>query len=453
MSEVESVQETVGAAALPAGDAVFRDVAYSLDVLARVDRLGADGLCASGRLEVVGPGHRLLCLLRSGAPLLAAELEGGGRRRVLPLRSFHQHAKQLSDGRATLFRHDEDLVDQLVALFSVNPDLLSSTGYVDPYGVLDSLAQEEVAATVAFEREGEMAVLGLRPGQPATVHFAREADDAGSGDAVERFLLHVLEPGAPRGRLEIYKGEDEGGDPDAGRAFAELSEEGDPPPAVEVVVRIGKERELARRAFTPPGVEIGRDSRCEVFLDNLAVSRRHARIGWEGGRFFIEDLGSANGTRLHGQAVRIADLAIGDEVEIGKFTIALAGQRHLPGVQETMYLSAKALNTGLLLEGEDQRVRLLGSVIVGKGEGVDVTAQGFSVKPVHARIEDRGDGLKLSCFAGAKVKVNGTTATQAALSKGDRLEVGRSSFVISAPDAKTLAEALDIVPPPHPDGG
>jgi hypothetical protein len=453
MREAETAGREFGGAALPWGDAVFSRVAYGSEVLARVDRLCADGLCASGRLEVSSAGRRLVCLIRNGAPLLGGELEGEGRRRILPLRRFHDQAEQLSEATATLLRHDERLVALLASLFCATPDLLASTRHVDPYRVLDGLGQEAVDASVAFEREGAMALLGLTAGKATGVYFARERDDPGGDDPAERFLLHVLEAGAPPGRLEIYRSAEEARDPDAGKSFGELSEEGSPPPPVEVLVRIGRERELARRPFTARGVVIGRDSRCEVFLDNLAVSRRHARIGWERDRFFVEDLGSANGTRLHGEGVRIADLEVGDEVEIGKFTLSLEMQRPRPGVQETMFLSARSIKAGLQLEGDGQRVRLLGSVIIGKGQGVDVAARGMGVRPVHARVEDRGDGLRLTCFGGVKVKVNGTSVSQCALSSGDRLSVGRSTFTITTLDAAGLAETLGIVDPSHPKGG
>jgi pSer/pThr/pTyr-binding forkhead associated (FHA) protein len=45
-------------------------------------------------------------------------------------------------------------------------------------------------------------------------------------------------------------------------------------------------------------VVIGRSSRCDVFLDETSVSRRHAVLHVHADRIEIEDLGSQNGTRL-----------------------------------------------------------------------------------------------------------------------------------------------------------
>ncbi|MEO8584695.1 MAG: FHA domain-containing protein [Acidobacteriota bacterium] len=48
---------------------------------------------------------------------------------------------------------------------------------------------------------------------------------------------------------------------------------------------------------------LGRDPAAEVFLDDTAVSRRHARITVSGSKAMLEDLGSKNGTFLGGKPV------------------------------------------------------------------------------------------------------------------------------------------------------
>src|SRR4249920_1341863 len=52
---------------------------------------------------------------------------------------------------------------------------------------------------------------------------------------------------------------------------------------------------------------IGRSADCEVPLDVPAVSRRHAAILCERGRYFVEDLQSRNGTLLNDK--RLTDRA------------------------------------------------------------------------------------------------------------------------------------------------
>ncbi|HJT78468.1 MAG TPA: SpoIIE family protein phosphatase, partial [Gemmataceae bacterium] len=48
---------------------------------------------------------------------------------------------------------------------------------------------------------------------------------------------------------------------------------------------------------------LGRDPECQVVIPITSVSRRHAQIVLAGGRYFIEDLGSRNGTFVNSQQV------------------------------------------------------------------------------------------------------------------------------------------------------
>ena len=46
---------------------------------------------------------------------------------------------------------------------------------------------------------------------------------------------------------------------------------------------------------------IGRDSTSDVSINDAEVSRRHARLTFQGGKYVLEDLGSTNGTFVNGQ--------------------------------------------------------------------------------------------------------------------------------------------------------
>ena len=66
---------------------------------------------------------------------------------------------------------------------------------------------------------------------------------------------------------------------------------------------------------------IGRSPDCEVFLDDVTVSRRHATLAHDGSRFLLQDQGSLNGTFLNRHRIESAELADGDEVQIGKYRL------------------------------------------------------------------------------------------------------------------------------------
>lgn len=69
---------------------------------------------------------------------------------------------------------------------------------------------------------------------------------------------------------------------------------------------------------------IGRGTDAAIRLDDDYVSTRHARIAASGDQWFVEDLGSTNGTYIG--SVRITQpttIALGTEVRIGKTILEL----------------------------------------------------------------------------------------------------------------------------------
>lgn len=69
---------------------------------------------------------------------------------------------------------------------------------------------------------------------------------------------------------------------------------------------------------------IGRRPDCDVALPDRTVSRTHAVIMLFGGRWYVMDHGSTNGTRLNGRLIRGARVVHpGDTVSFGRVTLRL----------------------------------------------------------------------------------------------------------------------------------
>ncbi len=64
---------------------------------------------------------------------------------------------------------------------------------------------------------------------------------------------------------------------------------------------------------------VGRDPGCDIFLNDVTVSRSHAVLELAGTEVSIEDAGSLNGTYVNGVRVDKAQLDDGDVIQVGKF--------------------------------------------------------------------------------------------------------------------------------------
>ena len=106
------------------------------------------------------------------------------------------------------------------------------------------------------------------------------------------------------------------GDEESTDLAAELKTEG---PAL--VVRSGGGRAGEHFLLEQERTTVGRSPDCDIFLDDVTVSRRHALLKQANGRFVIEDQGSLNGTFLNRRRIESAQLDDGDEVQIGKYKL------------------------------------------------------------------------------------------------------------------------------------
>jgi pSer/pThr/pTyr-binding forkhead associated (FHA) protein len=94
-------------------------------------------------------------------------------------------------------------------------------------------------------------------------------------------------------------------------------------PGINLNMKIGEQPPL-QRYFTQPEILLGRDTHCDIPLLDDTVSVRHARLAYHHGQWWLEDLGSTNGTRLNKEKVSIPTVVIsGDEIECGKASITL----------------------------------------------------------------------------------------------------------------------------------
>lgn len=107
----------------------------------------------------------------------------------------------------------------------------------------------------------------------------------------------------------------------AGRAQPAIKSKGGgkAPRSVVVVDESGSKVETLRLDGT---LQVGRAEACQIRLPDTYASAFHARIFSRDGSWFVEDLGSTNGTYLNQRRITSpAELRAGDKIRIGKTTL------------------------------------------------------------------------------------------------------------------------------------
>jgi hypothetical protein len=72
-----------------------------------------------------------------------------------------------------------------------------------------------------------------------------------------------------------------------------------------------------RNVLSGSRVLLGRSRECDIMVNDPNVSRRHAELRFEGGRWTVVDLGSTNGIKVNGRRVDQRELSDGDKVTLG----------------------------------------------------------------------------------------------------------------------------------------
>ena len=206
-----------------------------------------------------------------------------------------------------------------------------------------------------------------------------------------------------------------------------------------------KDREIATWILDDRPLAIGRTPENDIVIDNLSVSRQHARIevGAEGP--VIRDHSSTNGLMIDGRSVNEALIESGMTIQIGKHILSFEAEAanspasgvstanaYEPTIQRTS--THRLPNPAKLTEshtGGDREYLIDTAVfLIGKSDIADVHLEGMLVSEFHAEINFEENEHRLSHLAGRrKVTVNGETISECVLQDGDAIEIAGRSFV------------------------
>ncbi|MBL8921556.1 MAG: FHA domain-containing protein [Myxococcaceae bacterium] len=223
--------------------------------------------------------------------------------------SIADHIWQAYEDMASQMGSDRDaLINQAMFMFA------RLNGFLDPTGAAQGAPR---AAPVSNgtpaprppPQRGPPPVLAQAPRAPAREPAPSMDDDPVRREVQER----VLETAAELERLIQNK---RGGAPQAPAPEPEADNiDIDDPggdssgaPALYMMVEGGELDRIAKDRFV-----IGRGKHCDFVINSGKVSREHAVITREGNDFFVEDLGSSNGTWFNKQRIKRRKIEDGDE--------------------------------------------------------------------------------------------------------------------------------------------
>lgn len=118
---------------------------------------------------------------------------------------------------------------------------------------------------------------------------------------------------------------------------------------------------------------IGRRSDCQIFVPDMRVSRQHARILRDNGRWTVEDLGSNNGTFVNGNRVQNAELRHDDEIQIAQNRIKVElpeGQTNPKGTFDSHVTIVEVQSPSVFRSREDSEERVWKSGIITGTSGI-----------------------------------------------------------------------------------
>lgn len=162
-----------------------------------------------------------------------------------------------------------------------------------------------------------------------------------------------------------------------------------------LLVRSGDGRSLEAFPLGPRTTTVGRSRQAgnDIILNDGQVSKRHARLVWEGGGFVYYDENSTNGSRLNEVPVtpNVAyPLNFGDVVRIGETTLTLRPANSGTMPAQPIAPSRPQLPVGnavALVSATGGTQRLASEMSVGRSVTADIVASGGNISDKHARLK------------------------------------------------------------------
>ncbi|MFM7321582.1 MAG: FHA domain-containing protein [Armatimonadota bacterium] len=276
----------------------------------------------------------------------------------------------------------------------------------------------EALSTHGYRTRGPMAItVAEAPYEPGRPRLSFEC----------RFEAGPDDPAAPARPLDTAFDPDS----DPGTVVA-------PPRPVALLAIVHSDGRRESVPVGPRGVRIGRGRTVGndvVLADDPQVSKRHARLIWDGAQLSVEDAGSTNGTVVDGVPVRPetrVPLRDGAVLELGSTRLVATRTAEAPPAPSP----PRPVANWMLVAADGRAWRITDRAMIGRGVLDDLRIEGEGVAAQHARLTLDGGVLRIEDLdAPGGTRVNGRRVPPrlpVALGDHDVVELGAVSLRVAS---------------------
>ncbi len=408
-------------------------------------------------VEIFNAQAQYLLFIREGSIYWITVDRGDGFQNI-PMRRFFTELRTLQFPRLVVYYTDLVLYHSLLVYLQKKAAMKADSKVVDLDDLLDEIENSKKSALVAARQPDNLILIRYHEGRPVACHHGQAEKLKPKTDVRELFLVKVYTLSTHCHfdlmvftDLVISQAEDARPIPEDHEGTISSFYLSQPP---TLVVKL-KNRPLKTYPFNGKQMTIGRNSQNDIVIDNLSVSRQHAVIRSSKEGFFINDLGSKNGTLVNGQTVKEAKLNSGDNILLGKyiivFEIAQGESFTIDDLDQTVIIPnfhAKTKkekkekfhidypvtneSSPKLLRKETDEVYPIEDdcLIIGKEDSCDVRVGGlFSPKRIAEIKRDGTECVIQRVGKTGKIRINGEKVDEKLLEENDLIEIGSEEFV------------------------
>ncbi|MCX7765551.1 MAG: FHA domain-containing protein [Candidatus Sumerlaeia bacterium] len=203
----------------------------------------------------------------------------------------------------------------------------------------------------------------------------------------------------------------------------------------EIIVKLG-ENVVHKYFFDKDILNIGRARDNDIVIENLAVSRNHARIRRINGKYILTDLNSANGTFVNGVRITKTEILHNDVISIGKHNLIFINR---PLSDEEIISDAFGADRTLIVDRAPAAVLVVttgkqkgqefkltkAETTIGRANDNDIKLHDWFVSKRHAQIIKQGNNYFIKDLGSWRgIFINGQLVKDAQLKEGDDIKLG-----------------------------